>query len=344
MTVITGASGMLGAHLLYKLLLKNEPIKAIKRQTSDTSFVLKIFRFYENEKTAQSLFNKIVWEDADITDAIAIDEAINQGDIVYHCAAKVGFARKERSAMLAINKEGTENVVNACLNNKAKKLCHVSSIAALGQKKDGLPSDENITESPSENAGGYALTKFDAEREVWRGIAEGLDAVIVNPSVIIGPGNWDTGSPKLIKTVASGLKFYTKGSTGFVDVFDVVQIMIRLTEGEFSAERFVVSSENITYHKVFNTIADALSVKRPTIEAGKTTLATARVLSRIDTYFTGKMRAVTKDTAEAALSKNEYTSQKVIALLDFVFLPVESAIQKTVNLFLEDRNSNINNS
>jgi len=334
MIVITGASGMLGAHLIYTLLKSGKEVKALKRSSTDTSWVLKTISFYEKEN-AESLFKKIIWKDADITDSIAINDAINEGDVVYHCAAKVAFARKDTLIMESVNREGTENVVNACLQKKAKKLCHVSSIAALGLKKDGSPSDENITESPSENSGAYSLTKFDAEREVWRGIAEGLDAVIVNPSVIIGPGNWESGSPKLIKTIHSGLKFYTEGATGFVDVFDVVQIMIALTEGNYSAERFVVSSENKFYRDVFNITADALGVKRPTIKAGKKTLFTARVLSRIGTYFTGKMRAVTKDTATAALSKNEYTSQKVIVLLDFHFLPVEDSIKRTAKIFLK---------
>jgi dihydroflavonol-4-reductase len=135
--------------------------------------------------------------------------------------------------MIANNVEGTANLVNAALEKGVRKICHVSSVAALGRLDEQQLITEETNWVPSKKISGYSESKFFSEVEIWRGIEEGLNAVIVNPSIILGPANWETGSAKMFKTVWDGMKFFTRGVTGFVDVRDVVKAMILLMDEQY---------------------------------------------------------------------------------------------------------------
>jgi dihydroflavonol-4-reductase len=249
MILVTGGTGMLGAHLLYKLTKSNSKIRATKRKSSDLSMVERIFSYFDNDY--KSLFEKIEWMEADILDPESILTVMKDVDFVYHSAAMVSFDPSDYDKLLHVNIKGTKNVVNAALEHGVKKFCHVSSTSALGDAINGESITEETFRNPKMKHSGYSISKYLSELEVWRGITEGLNAVIVNPSVVLGAGNWETGSPSIFSAVNDGMRFYTEGSMGYVDVVDVVEIMIRLMESEISGERYIVSAENISFKDFF---------------------------------------------------------------------------------------------
>ncbi len=183
MIVVTGGTGLVGSHLLYELVLKGERIKALKRNSSNTGNTLRTFHYYS--KDADKLFSLIDWVEGDILDLVSLEEAFEGASMVYHTAAFVSFVPSRKKKILNNNIQGTANVVNACLTKKVGKLCHVSSVSALGHAIDGLQTDEEMIWSPSKHRSYYSVSKFHSEMEVWRGIEEGLNSVIVNPSFIL---------------------------------------------------------------------------------------------------------------------------------------------------------------
>ncbi|MDO9615746.1 MAG: NAD-dependent epimerase/dehydratase family protein, partial [Bacteroidota bacterium] len=195
MILVTGGTGLVGAHLLYELTNSGLRVKALRRQQSNTDWVKKIFSYYTDQ--VETLFSQIEWVEGDILDYFSLEEALKGITSIYHCAAIVSFHGDDNDMMLNNNVKGTGNLIDAAIHNGVSKFCHVSSIAALGKTQDGSQITEDTYWTPSKRKTGYSLSKFFSEMEVWRGIEEGLEAVIVNPSIIIGPGNWDIGSPKL---------------------------------------------------------------------------------------------------------------------------------------------------
>ena len=328
---ITGASGMLGTHLAYNLLKKGESITALKRSSTDLSSMKNIFAYYE--KGDNSLFEKIEWIDGDILDFYILDDIISKHKQVYHTAAFVSFHKQDHSKIRDINIHGTENIVAACIKHKSR-LVYSSSIAALGRSDGGGATTEKNYRDSTFKSSVYSESKFLAEQEVWRGIAEGLDAVMVNPSVIIGPGDWNKSSAQLFKTVANGLKFYTNGSNGYIDVRDIAEVMYRLMNSDITAERFILSAENVTYKRLFETIAKELKVAPPTILANKILSEISwRVLGMWST-LSGNSPLITKETAKSANSHYDYSSQKVIDSLDYKFISFDQSVKHAAELYL----------
>ena len=188
MNLITGATGIVGAHVALQLLLQNKPVVAIKREGSDVSKTKKLFSYYTSE--ADVLFNKIKWINADLNDIYSLLDALDGIETVYHCAGFVSFNSKDNKQMHRVNSDGTANMVNACLEKNIKAFCHVSSIATLQNPDIKKNIDETVYWKSSPYASDYAISKYNGEREVWRGIEEGLNAVIVNPGIILSPGFW----------------------------------------------------------------------------------------------------------------------------------------------------------
>ncbi len=335
MILVTGGTGFLGAHLLYRLSLTETEIKAIKRKNSSTTLVEKIFSFYTRD--VKPLLKKITWVEADILDVVSLETAFENVDYLYHTAALVSFDPGDKEKIFETNVEGTANVVNAALTQGIKKLCYVSSIAALGRAGNNGITDENSPWNKDVDISNYSLSKYQAELEVWRGIAEGLKAVIVNPSVILGPGDWNKGSSKLFKTVYKGLKVYTKGVNGYIDVNDVAKAMIWLMKSNVEAERFVLNSENVSYKRLFEMMANALKVPPPKIKASplvsEITWRTLKVLS----FFTGNTPFITKETARTANSFHRYSSEKYLSLSKQNFLSVQESVKFTSECFLKEK-------
>ncbi len=335
MIFVTGGTGLVGAHLLYELTKTNNNIRALKRETSNLQQVLKTFRYYSEKEEAQQLFDKIEWINGDILEYDSINTALSGVKEIYHCAAIVSFESKERQRMISNNVQGTANLVNAAIENGVKKICHVSSIAALGKLHNGEAVTEDTNWVPSKKNSGYSESKFFSETEIWRGIEEGLDAIIVNPSIIFGPGNWETGSAKIFKTIQDGMKFYTKGVTGFVDVKDVVRPMIRLMDDsnfeQCKNQRYLLSAENLSYQQVFSEMADGLGVPRPTIWANDFLLALVWRIAAFASLFTRKTPFITKEAATGRNEKNYYNGSKVSRMIAYQYLPISASIKQTTS-------------
>jgi len=316
MILVTGATGFLGAELIRQLTGQGIRLRALKR---------------EHSKIPSSLQQNdlLEWVTADINDITALEDAFEDIDQVYHCAALVSFNPKDKAKLLRVNIEGTSNIVNLCLEYGAR-LLHVSSVAALGNPKKGatLIGEEDFWEYEA-GSHSYAISKYEGEMEVWRGIAEGLDAVIVNPSVIIGPAAGFEGSGAIFKLVKDGLSYYTKGATGFVDVGDVAKSMVLLMNSTVTEERFILSAENYHYQDFFAEIAKGFNVKAPAKEAKAWMLGIAWRAAKLASLFTGKPAALTSDAARSSLNESLYSNEKIKNTTGITFKPLSQSIAET---------------
>ncbi|RAV28156.1 NAD-dependent epimerase/dehydratase family protein [Sinomicrobium soli] len=331
MILVTGGTGLVGAHLLHALSRQEEHIRAIYRKGSDIAAVKTLF---EELKDPEARFGRITWVEADITDIPALSDAFKGISRVYHAAAFISFDPADYHLLKKINTEGTANIVNLCLAHRVRKLCFASSVATLG--KTASP-DEFITEDTHWNTESennvYAISKYGAEMEVWRGSQEGLDVVIVNPGIILGipPGKkgWKTGSGRIFREIDRGLNHYTEGITGYVDVTDVVAIMTGLMQSDLRNERYVAVGENLSYRQVFTAIAGALDKKPPRKEVPAWTLPLLWRLDWLTGRITGKPRRITRLTARSAIARHYYNSEKIKAALGITFNPVADTISRT---------------
>ncbi len=317
MILVTGATGFLGAELIKQLTEQQIAVRAIKRSSSKIPALL-----VEN--------SLVDWYVADLNEPETLADAFQDITKVYHCAALVSFNSKDKKELFKVNIEGTANVVNLCADNNIR-LLHVSSVAALGNAKKGELITEKDFWEYSAHPQHYAISKYEGEMEVWRGIAEGLDAVIVNPSIIIGKNTGYAGSGAIFKLVKNGLKFYTDGATGIVDVEDVAKCMILLMNSDITAERFTLSADNLIYKDLFAKIANAFAIKAPAIEAKPWMLGVAWRMAKLAAVFTGKAPALTKDAARSSFNFSYYSNQKIIAALNINFKPVNQSIFEVCN-------------
>ncbi|MFN7044230.1 MAG: NAD-dependent epimerase/dehydratase family protein [Flavobacterium sp.] len=316
MILVTGATGLVGSHLLVQLLQENEEVKALFRSEKQIKKVKNVFAFYNQT----ALFDKIQWVKGDITDIPSLEIAFENVTHVYHCAALISFDPNDEDELRKINIEGTANVVNCCIDFGIKKLCHVSSIAALGNPKEHETTITEETEwNPEELHSDYAITKYGAEMEVFRGHQEGLEVVIVNPGVIFGYGFPKKGSDVIIQSVKKGLSFYTKGNIGIVSVEDVVKCMMLLMKSNNNGERFTLVGENIKTKKLLEFIADKLKVKKPSTEASKSMMGIAWRLDWLISKIVNRRRRLTRITAQAALSETTFETSKIESNLNFMF-------------------------
>lgn len=326
MILVTGGTGLVGSHLLYHLAKEYDTITAIYRSEDKIEKVKTVFSFYENDFT--SLFEKIIWIKADITDVTSLDAVFSSNfNHVYHCAALVSFNTKDYLKMRKINIEGTANIVNFCIENKTTKLCYVSSIATLGASINNKPISEENERNESQDENGYSITKYGAETEVWRASQEGVAVVIVNPGVILGSGFFNEGPGKMFTQVYNGLKFYTEGITGFIGVKDVVKIMIRLTKSDIKNERFILVSENKSFKEILFSIAKNFNKKSPHIKISALVIGFVWRANWLFSKITGKEPVLTKNTAKSSQRKTYYNNQKIKEQLNFNFEPIKNVIK-----------------
>jgi len=324
MILVTGGAGLVGKELITQLLQTGKQVRAI----------------YNKTKLADFQHGNLQQMQCDILDVIGLEEAMKDVAQVYHCAAIITFNPGRKQEMFKINIEGTANVVNAALDAGIKKMVYVSSVAALGRIREGEHINEtmNWTEETSNSA--YGQSKYLAEMQVWRGIGEGLEAVIVNPVIVLGAGDWNGGSSQIFKNVYNEFPWYTNGSTGFVDVRDVAKAMIGLMNSNVIAERFILSAENRTYRDVFNLIAKAFGKKPPHKQV---TPAIAKIVWRLEAIkriFTGKEPLITKETAATALAKANFDNSKLkIFLPDFDYHKIEDTITDTCKVLQQKINN-----
>lgn len=312
MILVTGANGLVGSHLVTKLLQQNKQVRAL---------------YHSNQPIITH--PNLKWFKGDILDVLDLEEALIDITQVYHCAAIVSFNPNEKKLLHQTNVEGTANVVNACLNAGVAKLLFVSSVASLGRNRKNDPINEQVKWTDSKYNSEYAKTKQLAEMEVWRGIGEGLNAVIINPSIILGASDWTKGSTAIFKSAYYEFAWFTEGVNGFVDVHDVVTVMVLLMNSNIVAERFIVSASNLVYKDLFTQIAIAFKKQPP---SKKVTSLLAEMVWRLEAIkgkLSGQKPLLTKETARTAQAKIYYDNDKLLKVLpSFTYTPLEKSIAR----------------
>lgn len=320
--LVTGATGFLGSNLIRSLLKKGEgKIVGLKRPTSPMKLV-------------EDFQSNVEWIDGDLLDIHTIEEAMQGVEEVYHTAAIISFHPGQREMMKKINIDGTANVVNACLSKKIKKLVHISSIAAIGRNDELLVKETNKWNS-SNKTSIYGESKFMAELEVHRGIAEGLHANIINPSVIIGPGYWDQGTSRFFPRIFKGQKFYPLGSTGFVDVRDVAELCILLMNKDVVGQRVIANAINLSFLDFFNLVAEKLDVPGPSIKVNHFMANLAWRIEGLRSKIFNSTPFLTKETAKTAMTSYQFENHKSLELFDFKYRDIEQTVERTAKSYLQ---------
>lgn len=334
MILVTGGTGLVGAHLLFTLIDNNEEVRAIYRKTSDLNAVKKVFSYYTSE--VDRLFNKIDWQLADITDVLSLEVVFKNVDYVYHCAAYISFNPRHFKTLKKVNVEGTANVVNFCITEKVIKLCYISSVASLGKTENESLITEECEFNPNDRNSVYSITKHQAEMEVWRGSQEGLDVVIVQPGVIIGEGIWSSASGGIFRTIAKGLKFYTPGGIGIVDVKDVVTAMIYLTKSELKNQAYILVGENILYEKLLTKISNKLHRKAPKLLISKTLMLSFANFDWVLNKLFKTRRKLLKSTVRNLFKRSFYDSSKITTTTNFNFRDLDKTIERVAGNYRAD--------
>ncbi len=336
MILVTGATGLLGGHLIAQLLRQYDTIIATKRKHSSIDITKNILSYYFTN--AQEQFEKIKWIEPDFLNPFEIEEIITNYNIrdIYHCAGLVSFNDKRRNELIKTNAEITANVVNCCLE-KDIKFCYVSSIAALLNQFEHNPINEKTFWQPGKYEYAYALSKYLGECEVWRGIEEGLKAVIVNPGIIVGAGNWNNGWGILVQKTYRGLPFYTTGITGYVAVEDVVHIMLLLMQKEIFGQRFIVIENNYSFKEILDELHRSLHKKTPSYKATPLLVKTAQFFEKIYSTINPSYEPnFTKATVQGAFMQNFYDNTLIKQILNYSFIPVKPYIHAVSQKFLNE--------
>lgn len=326
MILITGATGMIGAHIAFALTSRGQHVRALKRQNASVTETEKIFRFYSTD--AEELLRRIEWIEGDVLDVISLEDAMVGVTQVYHCAAMVSFWPKERDQMIKVNGEGTANVVNVAMYSGVKKFCHVSSVAALGRTFDMQNIGEETWWKNDPANSWYAISKYAGEREVWRATEEGMDVIIVNPSVVIGPGNPQRSSNAIFGMAKKGFSWYTSGAGGFVDARDVADACIKLMESEIVNQRFVLNANNLTYRDFADRLLKRFGHQPATREAGPLLTALMWRAEKFMTMLTGKSPRVTKESANAAREAVSYTGSRIGEVIPFSYREIDVTLDE----------------
>ncbi len=316
---------MLGSYLLLELLRNGKKVRASRRINTSLKTTQLIFKSLQLE--SESLFSQIEWVNVNLFNQDNIEEHLSDISEIYHCAAQINSSQKEGTQLIENNRLITANIVNAALNQNVSKFCHVSSISALGNAiKDELISEKTIWKEHKNNTS-YSISKYLSEMEVWRGIAEGLNAVIVNPSVILGIGDWNKGSANLFKKMDEGMKYYTYGSSGFVAAKDVVELMLILMNCKSCfKQNYIVSAENINFKTIFESIAKSLEIQFPKIYATPFLTQLAWRLEWIKSKFSGIKPLITKESAQTAHKILKYDNTKLLKQVSYNYTLIEDSI------------------
>ncbi len=326
MILVTGSTGIVGTRLVFDMLRKGKTVRAMRRDGSDLEFMRTVFRFYDPDQ-GDSLFEKLEWVQGDLTDIFSLEEAMKGVQTVYHAAALVSYAAGDAKKLIELNGEGTANVVNAALDAGINKFCHISSVAALGRPANGSPATEKNWWKKSTNGSVYGLSKYMAEREVWRGASEGLPTVIVNPAIVLGPAKSDQSSGMLMALLRKGVPYFPKGSAGYVDVRDVSAMAIDLMDSEISNERFILCSETESFRNMLNMSAAIYGNKKPTFAIHPWMLSIVWRLAWFGLLISGAQPRITKETARSSSLESRYENEKIKAALGRDFIKTQVSLE-----------------
>ncbi len=322
MILVTGGAGLIGAELIQQLLADGNRVRAIYNRTQ-----LNIQ--HENLEQVH----------CDILDVIALEHAFENIVKLYHCAGLVSFIPADESRLYKVNVEGTANIVNAAVNAGVKKMVHVSSVSAMGRIRQEEEIHEGMYWTAKTSNSIYGHSKYLGEMEVWRGVAEGLEAVVVNPVIVLGPGNWNDGSTKIFKSAYEEFPWYTEGVSGFVDVRDVASVMLQLMESNVSGERFIISSGNHAFRDVYNNIANGFNKKPPHKKVTPFISKLVVMFGKMKQVFNGKPPLITKETAATAMAKVYFNNKKLLEFLPgFTYRPLTDTVDYTCKIFQQKLN------
>jgi len=323
--LVTGGTGFLGSYIIKQLVEKGYSVRAIRRSAKLPFWI------------PSAIFDKVEWVEGDVLDVVALEDAMEGIDTVIHSAAVVSFARRERKEMYKVNVDGTANVVNVALEKNIRRFVHISSVAALGRTANGGNVNEEKRWEESKVNTHYAISKFKAELQTWRGLNEGLEGVILNPSTILGHGDWHSSSCAIFRNIYEGFKWYTSGINGFVDVEDVARAAILLMESNITEQRYIVNGDNWTFQKLQNAIADAFDKKRPSKLATPFLMSLAWRIEKFKALITGKKPLLSKESARVAQSKTLFENDKLLkAIPNFLFTPLEESIKTAAAKYMAD--------
>lgn len=322
--LVTGGTGFIGSYIIKNLVDKGYAVRAIRRSNKLPFYI------------PSEIMKMVEWVEGDVLDPVSLDDAMQGIDAVIHSAAIVSFSKAERHQMYHVNVEGTTNVVNAAIENGIKRFLHVSSVAALGRTTQAETVTDEKKWEENKNNTHYALSKHYSELQVWRGFAEGLEGVVINPSTVLGYGNWHQSSCAIFKNAYKEFPWYTRGINGFVGVEDVAETAVQLLASDIHQKKFIVSAENWSFQQLFNTIADGFGKKHPHKEATRLMGEMAWRLERIKTLLSGKKALLTRETAKVAHSKTSFDHTALLrALPDFQFTPLETVIKNSCAKYLD---------
>ena len=328
MILVTGSSGLVGSHILYDLIGRKESVRALYRSEKRRARVQQLFDYYNKTLDQDYSFDHIEWCKADILDIEALNQYYKGVDRVIHCAALVSFHKLDFHKCMTINRTGTENVVNLCLKNGVKKLCYISSTAALGTSDS--PISEKTRWESGKDVSGYSVSKYSAEKEVFRGEAEGLNCSIVNPCLVIGPGNWHRSSLTILKAGSTGMRFYPSGTNAIVDVRDVSNIVLKLLESEESGEKYLVIGHNISFKNLFSHISKAFNKPPPSKKLNKTMAYTGAYILESAYRIFRKRSPISIESIQSAYKNLEYSNEKVKKRFDYNFHSIEDTMDNAI--------------
>jgi dihydroflavonol-4-reductase len=322
--LLTGGTGFLGAYIIKNLVEKGYRVRAIRRSSKTPFFI------------PENIWEQVEWVEGDVLDLVSLQEAMQDIDGLIHAAALVSFYKKDKRQLYHTNVEGTANVVNIALENNIRRLVHVSSVAALGRKtKSELVSEDRKWES-SKNNTHYAISKHGAEMHVWRAFAEGIEGVIVNPSTILGFGDWHQSSCAIFRNAYNGFPWYTRGVNGFVGVEDAAEAVVQLYLSTIHQQRFIINTDNWSFQQLFSCIADGFNKRRPYREATPFLGSLAWRMEAVRSLFSGKKPLLTKETARVAHSKTSFDNSALLqALPGFSYKPLETVIGEACKKYLK---------
>lgn len=318
MIFVTGGTGLVGSHLLLQLIERGEKVRALKRPNSNIRQVEKYFK----RNKSQEIFHKIEWIEGDILDIPFLTEALKGVKTIFHTAAYVSFDPKDEDKIIQTNVDGTEGLINEAIDSGVEEFIFLSSIAAMDDLNPVTKLiDEKSTWNNEASHSTYAISKYRSEMEVWRGSQEGLKVIVFNPSVIIGTFDGNRESERIFKNHVIN-RYAPTGGTGFIDVRDVISLMLKIYDLKLFNEKFILNAENKTYHEVLNHLAKKQGKDITVISNG--VLKAIQIFSTVGKLF--GLPTISKGTYNALSTIIKYDNSKISSIVDHQFIPIKDAL------------------
>jgi dihydroflavonol-4-reductase len=321
MVAVTGATGLLGGHILERFIHAKIPVTALYRNKQDNVLPL-----------------EVTTKQADILDQASLIDAFEGATTVVHAAAFVSFNPRRKKKVFIVNVEGTRNVVNACLQLGIKNLIHVSSVSALGRKSGSRTNEETKWDKSFHSA--YGESKHLAELEVFRGAEEGLNVSVVNPSIVLSGSKPARSSATLFDYVWNQRPFYTNGAMNYVDARDVAEAIYKLYKQPTPGEKFILSAGSVPFKDFFSAIANKLKRKAPTIMITPATAQLAGWGAELAAFLLNREPVVTRESARMAVQSFEYENKKAVEMLELQFQTLETTLEWCCTEYLRNVNPN----